>query len=110
MSALIDERLSFMKPPEIFHDDLSELLPAGIVSKCSGRMRGDDHLLMIPQRIIRWQRLFLRHIEDGAADLSLIQRLQDIAVIHQRPSADIDEHRILLHQREIAVSEEPLRL
>src|SRR2546422_7975889 len=55
----------------------------------------------------RW--LLDQHVEPGPRDLPSRQRLQERLLVHDRPSAGVDQDRARLHHRELARAEEASR-
>ena len=56
-------------------------------------MRGDDHLRMAPQRIVRRQWLLREDVEHRPGELAALQRRQHILIDHMLPAAAVDQHR-----------------
>ena len=64
------------------------------------RMRGDDHVVHFQQRIVGRNRLLLEHIDGGAGDAVVLQRIDQRRFHDHRSACRVDEIRARLHQRE----------
>src|SRR5262245_51565014 len=57
-----------------------------------GDVRGEDHLVHLEQRVVRVRRLNLEHIETGAGDPPLLERLDQRGLIDGGTPPSVDEH------------------
>ena len=66
-----------------------------------------DHVL--PERERRAPgRLFGEHVEDGPAQLTPVQRLEDRGLVHQTPSGRVHEHGAARKAIDLARADHPL--
>lgn len=56
---------------------------------------------MIPERRTRRQRLGRKHVTDEAADVVLLDRRNDVAVVDQVATTSVDEQRRTIRQRRL---------
>src|SRR5262245_58566801 len=85
--ALVDERqqrLSRLQAPEILAEGGDH--PARPARRAAGRVGRDDGARVVPQRVARGQRLWIRHVEPGRPDQPLLERGHQIVAEYDGPA------------------------
>jgi hypothetical protein len=72
-------------------------------------VRRDDHALEPEQRRLRG-RLLGEHVERGAAEPSVLERLRERLLVHDAAARRVDQPRALLAERELSLADQPLRV
>src|SRR5215831_7938925 len=79
----------------------------GIFDQRDGRdVRRDDDAGMMPERVLRRQRLIPEHVERRTREMSGVEEREQVVVHHQRAARDVDEVRSGRKERKPRVVEE----
>ena len=62
-------------------------------------MRGQRHVVELGERMIRLERLGVKDVEPGMAEMPALQRRQQRSFVDERPARGVDEDRAGLHAR-----------
>ncbi len=81
-----------------------------VALRVATEMREDRHVLGLPQRIIRRQRLLRKHVEAGAGDLAGLQCLDQRRFVDHAAARDIDQERARLHDGKHLLADDAARL
>ncbi len=83
------EGLAVYEAANIFQEGFQ--MTFGNTGRGGGDVGGDDHVIHLPERVIRWQRFDLEDVECGAGDLFLLQSGGEILQINDGTAADVDQ-------------------
>src|SRR5215472_7526769 len=78
--------------------------------RAEGRMGGDGHVLHARQRVVRLERLGVKNVESGMADMAACERIQERSFFDQRPARGVDEDHAPLGARKALGIDEAARL
>src|SRR5947208_2408436 len=73
-------------------------------------MRNERYVIKREERVVVRQRLGLEDVEAGGADPVVSERLVKRGLVHDWPARRVDEHSGRLQLRELAVTEEVVRI
>src|SRR3954453_9044924 len=72
-------------------------------------MRRQHEVVELAEGMVRWQRLDGEHVDAGAWNPLLLQRLEQRLLVHDRPARGVDEEGGRLHPRYIGGPDQPAR-
>src|SRR5262245_65936865 len=73
-------------------------------------MGGESYILHARQRVVRLERLGVKNVEPGVADMAAGERIQESSFFDQRPARGVDEDHAPLGARKALGVDEPARL
>src|SRR5262249_58381805 len=78
--------------------------------RAEGRMRGESHVLHARQRVVRLERLGVKNVEPGVADVATCERIEERSFFDQRSARGVDENHASLGARKALGVDEAARL
>src|SRR5712664_2312498 len=78
--------------PDVVHDEGSFPFPEAVGHGAD--VRAHENARMTPEGVFRWQRLYAEYIERGAAELALVEQLQQHRLIEERSAGYVDDERV----------------
>src|SRR5665213_3598355 len=101
------DRFAIQEAPNVLKD--VGIIPLVVLLTDVAEMRRDDDVLDLAIGMIERQRLDVKHVEAGAGDLLLVERVEQRLLVDDRAARGVDQIGGLLHQPEFFRGDEPAR-